>query len=435
MDETIKTILYYWMEKNIPNIKKRATELHIYLDIKPKKIIVVTGFRRAGKTFLIYGLMKELLEKHSKEEVLYINFNDERIPPRTEFLSELLPVIKSTFEKRTRYLFLDEVQEVPEWSKWLRRITDNEDFQIFVTGSSSKVSSREIPTELRGRALEVELYPLSFREFLDFNGISFDLKDIEYRENEFALLKKSLDEYLEYGGMPEVVEAPKTMKIEILQNYYRTVVAQDVIERFRVQNEEALKAMMLLLMNSTQYSVSKLHNTLKSQGHNVGKSTLISYIDHVASSYFLHPVYIFSTKVKDSMQYPRKPYFIDNGFITALSTRFGKDMGRYYENCIAIEYLRRGYRDGLFYWRDERGWEVDFVLRSDKGVERLVQVCYDLDNPETRDREMRSLVKASKELNCQNLYIINRDLDGIEEYRGVRIKLIPLWKFLLHEKA
>jgi hypothetical protein len=431
MDETIKTILYYWIEKDLPEIKERETDLQEYLDILPGKIPVVTGFRRTGKTFVLYDLIRELLGRYSKEELIYINFNDERIPRETRFLSDLIPTIRSTFDKSIRYLFLDELQEMPEWSKWLRRINDNEDIRIFVTGSSSKVSSKEMPTELRGRGLEIELYPLSFREFLGFNGISADLNDIRYRENELAGIKRYLDKYLKYGGMPEVVLAPESLKIEILQDYYRTVVARDVVERYDIKNEEALKAMILLLINSSHYSVSKMNNTLRSLGHRIGKTTMMNYIGYLSSSYFLQPVEIFSTKVKDSMQYQRKPYFIDNGFITALSTKMGKDLGRKYENCVAVELMRRGFRDNLYYWKNDKGWEVDFVLRTDEGVKKLIQVSYDIDDMETKDREIRALYQASKELGCEDLTIINGNAESFENYSDIKIKVIPLWKFLL----
>jgi len=431
MDRTIRTILYYWIEKEIPEIKRRHIDLTRYLQMTPGKIIVVTGFRRTGKTFLLYGLIKDLLKDLSKEEVIHIDFNDERIPPDTTFLTELIPVIRSTFEKRTQFLFLDELQEMNDWSRWLRRIHDQKDLRLFLTGSSSKVSSREIPSELRGRALEVEIFPLSFKEFLNYRGVSLNMDHIEFREMEYATLKRNLDEYLKYGGMPEVVDSPSSMKVEILQEYFRTVVGRDIVERYKVQNEAALKAMLLLLLNSTRYSVSKLHNTLKSQGHSVGKTTLFTYLGYVESSYFMNNVNMFSYNVKDPLQYPRKQYFIDNGFLTALSTTFGKDIGRSYENCVAIELLRRGLRENISYWRDDRGWEVDFVIRSDGKVVQLIQVCSDLDRPDTVSREIRSLIKASNELDCDDLLIIGGDRDKVEDIKGSNVRFVPLWKYLL----
>ena len=195
---------------------------------------------------------------------------------------------------------------MPDWSQWLRRIYDNYDIAIFVTGSSSKVSSHEIPTELRGRCLEVKVFPLSFKEFLAFKEIQIDSQSARYSENERATVVKALDEFLYYGGMPEVVLAPEDKKIEILQQYYSTVVSKDISERFRIRNDEALKALLRLLINSNRYSISKMYNTLKSMGYAVGKTSLANYIGYIESSYFLISVPVISPKIKERMQCPRQ---------------------------------------------------------------------------------------------------------------------------------
>ncbi|MDI6859486.1 MAG: AAA family ATPase, partial [Methanocellales archaeon] len=235
MKETIKTILYSWVEKRIPDVIPREISLETYLGMRPRKIVVITGFRRVGKTYLLFQLLNKLLSDKDKEQAVYINFDDERIPERTELLTELLPTIKRTFSKAPELIFLDEIQNIPNWSRWLRRIYDNENLEIFITGSSSKVSSREIPTELRGRCLEVKVFPLSFGEFFRFKNTDIDLKVVQYSESERTKLTRMLDEYLRYGGMPEVVLATEDKKFEILQQYYGTVVRRDIIERFRVK--------------------------------------------------------------------------------------------------------------------------------------------------------------------------------------------------------
>ena len=182
MDSTIKTVLYTWFDKKIPHIILRDYDISSYVTTKPKKIIVVTGFRRVGKTYIMYKLLSELTKEKDREQVIYINFDDERIPEQTGFLTELLPTIKKNIGSEIEFLFLDEIQNMPSWSKWLRRIYDNENLRIFITGSSSRVSSREMPTELRGRCLEVHCYPLSFTEFLRFKNVKIDLTAIPYSE-------------------------------------------------------------------------------------------------------------------------------------------------------------------------------------------------------------------------------------------------------------
>ena len=432
MQELLKTILYEWKERKLPQTIGREIDLKGYLCMVPSKIIVITGFRRVGKTYLLFQLIKEFLQKKDREEIVYINFEDERIPPKTEILTTLLPVIKQTFQKFPEILFLDEIQDIPNWSKWTRRIYDKEEIKIFITGSSSKMSAKEIPTEIRGRCLEIKVSPLSLKEFLKFKNMEIDFQRVRYSENQKARLVKALNEYLFYGGMPEVVLTNQEKKLEILQQYYKTVVRKDIIERFKIKNEEGLKALLLLLLNSTSYSFTKLYNTLKSLNYRIGKTTLLQYLSYIEDSYFAESVPIFSYKIKDHLQYPRKIYFVDNGFINALSTKFSKDLGRLYENLVFGELRRKSnFETEIFYWRGGNGKDVDFVIKESQKVKELIQVCYDIENYDTKKREINSLIRASKELKCDNLIIINQSIEREEKFKGKKIKFTPLWKWLL----
>ena len=433
MDKIIKTILAEWKGKNIPIIIPRDINLQDYLNLKINKIIVLNGFRRVGKTYILYGLANELLNFNSREEVIHINFEDERIPLKTEFLSSLLPNAEELFKQKIKYLFLDELHNIPNWSKWLRRIYDNNDIRIFVSGSSSKMSENEIPTELRGRFLEIRIFPLSFKEFLKFKKIDIDFKVLDYSEKERSLILKSLTEYLTFGGLPEVVLIDENKKFELSQSYYSTVIKRDIVERYKLKNEESLKALIKLLLDSKEYSISKSYNNLKSLGYEIGKSTLQKYISYIESSYFAFSLPIFSYKIKDQMQHPKKIYFIDNVFINSISTRFSNNFGRLYENIIAVELMRK--RKECYYWKNMEKEEVDFVLKKDSKIEQLIQVCYDISEPDTKKREIRALLKASKDLKCKNLLIINQNYFGEEEVEwfGIngKINFIPLWKWLL----
>jgi hypothetical protein len=321
---------------------------------------------------------------------------------------------------------------MPDWSRWLRRIYDNYDIALFVTGSSSKVSSHEIPTELRGRCLEVKVFPLSFKEYLAFKEITVDSQTVRYSENDRVTVVKALDEFLYYGGMPEVVLAPEEKKIEILQQYYSTVVSKDISERFRIRNDESLKALLRLLINSNRYSISKMYNTMKSMGYAVGKTSLSNYIGYIESSYFLISIPVLSPKIKEQMQCPRQIYLIDNGFISALSTRYSKNYGRLYENAVAVELMRRADFDTtIHYWKDRFGKEVDFVIKVGTEVRQLIQVCYEISHPDTKERETSAIVRASIELECDNLLIITSDYEGAEQIHKKNIAFIPLWKWLL----
>lgn len=437
MKEIIRTILSNWKSKELPEIIKRELDLYSYISLKPRKIIVVTGFRRVGKTYLILDLIKKLLRKSSREEVIHINFEDERIPEKIEFLTQLLPTIREFFSQDLKFLFLDEIQDIQNWSKWMRRIYDNENFDIFVTGSSSKTSSRHIPTELRGRFLEIRIFPLSFSEFLEFKKESFDIKTIDYSDNEKPRIMRLLNEYLEYGALPEIVLSRKDKKFEISQSYYKTVIGRDLVEKHNIKNEEALKALLRILLNSKQYSISKLYNTLKSLNYEIGKTTIQKYLGYIEDSYFMFSVPIFSYKIKDRLQYPRKNYFIDNSFINSISTRFSKNFDRMYENIVAV-YLLKKFGDSIFYWESEKKEEVDFVIKRNLKISQLIQVCYDILDLETKKREVKALLKASKELKCKNLLIITSDYqdEKIEEWFRIKrkIKYVPLWKWLLEYK-
>ncbi len=437
MDKIIRTILGEWKRKEIPTTLPREINLQDYLNIKVNKIIVLNGFRRVGKTYILYGLINELLKSNSREEIFHINFEDERIPLKTEFLSNLIPIANEVFSKKIKYLFLDEPHNIPNWSKWLRRIYDNENMKIFVSGSSSKMSEEEIPTELRGRFLELKIFPLSFKEFLKFKKLNFDMKLMEYSEAEKPFILKALTEYLTYGGLPEAVLIDKSKKLELAQSYYSTVVKRDIVERYKVDNEESLKALIKLLLDSKEYSISKSYNNLKSLGYKIGKSTLQRYLSYIENSYFAFSLPIFSYKIKDQMQYPKKIYFIDNVFINAISTKFSNNFGRLYENIVAVELKRR--KKECYYWKNTEKEEVDFVIKSEAKVSRLIQVCYDISDPDTKKREIKALLKASKDLKCNNLLVINQDYSGEEdlEWFGIKrkVKFIPLWKWLLKEEV
>jgi predicted AAA+ superfamily ATPase len=305
MREIIRTILSEWQDRVLPNVIERDVSLAPYLN--SEHVVVVKGFRRVGKTYLLYHQIKNLLKTHNKKEVTYFNFEDERIPLKKEFLGALIPAIKEVTGDSLKYLFLDEVQVMPEWSRWLRRVLDTEQIKIFITGSSSKISEREIPTELRGRYLEVELLPLSFNEFLRFKNISLDPTSLPESQNAACL--NYFTDYLEYGGMPAVVLAEEGLKREIILNYYNTLIRRDIIEKYKIRNEMVLKDLIKLLLNATHYTGSKLFRTLKSLDHSVGKATILKYVSYITDSFFMNELLEFSAKIKNQLQRERKIYF------------------------------------------------------------------------------------------------------------------------------
>jgi len=224
MNQLLKTLLYEWRDKKLPETLGRDSQLDVSPQTGSNTATVITGFRRVGKTYLVYEAIERLLETYSREEVIYLNFEDERVVnPTVEILTDLIPEIQATFGKKPKYLFLDELQLVPNWSKWVRRILDSESIQLYITGSSSKMSSSELPTELRGRALEVKVDPLSFKEFLRFKEAVVDNNKLLYVKEEAGRFSYLFNEYLVFGALPAVVLTAPEKKQELLQTYYQTV--------------------------------------------------------------------------------------------------------------------------------------------------------------------------------------------------------------------
>lgn len=412
MNEILETILKEWEVASLPDSFPRANPLRLSLfDDLPHRTLAVTGFRRVGKTYLLFGAIGELLKKFSRRDVVYVNFEDERIPEKTTILTALLPIIEKQYGRKPTYLFLDELQRIPLWSKWLRRMLDTEQIKIIVAGSSSKMSSIEVPTELRGRAWGQTVYPLTFGEFLTFKKVS--------QEGE-SKIGYYFNEYVRYGGLPDVVlSTQESQKRELLHEYLDVVTRREIMERFHLSDEAAVKTVLQLLFNSTLITLSKLADSLNSLQLPIAKTTVARYITYIESSYLFRQLYLYAPSVRAKLQYPRKTYFIDNGFLTAMSVKFGPNYGRLLENLVYWQLFKK-YGDALHYYRDERG-EVDFcVLENGKAVS-LYQVCYDMSDFETRDRELHILRRVGKRLGVADLYLIHGRIGEKVEEKGIRV--------------
>jgi len=427
-----------WQEIWVPKLKERNISLEI-LPKKVRKIITFTGIRRSGKTYMMFQLIKQLSKNIPKERIFYLNFEDERIEKAKETLTKIIPTLLKLYGngKKKYYLFLDEIQVMPEWSRWLRRVFDTyRNITFFVSGSSSKLSSKEIPTELRGRALNFEIFPLSFKEFLRFKNIELE-KNFEYSERKLSEVKRALSEYVEYGGFPEIVlEDSILQKKRIIQEYFKTIISRDIAERHKIKKIYLLHDFLRLLLNTTHFSVNKSVKVLHSQGKKVGKETLINYTNYARESYFCFFIPIFSYKIKEQLRYLQKVYFADNSFITNISFRFSKNYGRLYENIVALQLNRMKAKNPLleiYYWKNQTN-EVDFVIKQGLKVKQLIQVCYDIDDYDTKKRETNSLIKASEELKCKNLLVITEDYECEEKIKNKKIKFVPLWKWLLEKR-
>jgi len=438
---SMRDLLLEWQELWIPEYVPRDIDQSILFG-KTKKVVVLTGCRRSGKTYLMYQMMDDLQKKKGidRESIVYLSFEDERLPWTTETLTGLLPTLYELYGEREYYLFLDEIHHIPDWDRWVRRIYDrHQNINIVLASSSSKLSKREIPEALRGRTAVLEVFPLSFWEFLRFKGVP-EVDPARSTTLKLAKYKAHLREYLEFGGFPEVVlENTKRKKISIVQDYFRTIIALDIAERYNVKNRRALHDYIVMVLSQTYHSTSKMHRILKGQGMNIGKQTILAYPQYLEEVYMIFFVPIFSTKVKDRLYYPQKVYFIDNSFIHHIITKFSEDLGRGLENAAFLHLLRTQGREGIFYWKEKdkeagSGHEVDFVLVKAGHAHSLIQVCLDVTDKRTMEREMIGLELASKELDCDNLMVVTLDHEGVEKFNGKTIRFIPFMKWSVGSK-
>jgi len=433
----IKEIIFEYWENPLPEVKPRNFNFNLLnLDF----INDIVGIRRAGKTYLMYYLLRYLIQKKKidKRATIYINFENRRLYPLKEnYLNQLMEFIFSEklFEKFPKiYLFLDEIQNLDRWEQYIRSIYDEfkGKIKVLLSGSNEKLLQREYSRLLTGRHLTVRVFPLSFSEFLAFKGISLDRREI-ILERERSIIKKELENYIEFGGFPEVVLGEE--KKEILQQYFVDIITKDVLFKERIGKDITLVEELgtYLINNVAQLtSFRRLANFFQSRGRKISLPTLQHYYRLFEEAFLFFHSRIFSYKIKDQMQHPLKIYCIDSGLINTLSFRFSPDWGKLYENAVAVELRRRG--KNVYYWKDSQFREVDFVIKEGLGVSQLLQVCFEVDNEEIKKREIVSLLKASEELSCGNLLIITKELEGKEEVKNKKVTYCPLWKWLLKKE-
>jgi len=426
---TLKTIINEWKEIGIP---KDILERDYAIRPQKRKVTVLTGARMTGKTYLMFQTMKRLIESGVDENrVLYINFEDERVYENAEFLTELLPAIREEFGvSENIYLFLDEIHLIPKWNLWLRRNLMR-DLIIVISGSSSELMPDRIASSLGGRTRTYIVYPLTFREFLRFKRIKLE-NNVEYSMRKYDILYY-LKEYMIFGGFPEIARTQSRYeKIRELQEYFLAILHRDIIKRRNVDKPVELEVLYKLLADTTLFSASKMEKTLRSLGYRLSKTTILKYKDYGEKAYLIYQLEIFSTKIKDRLQYPRKVYFIDTGLRRAISTAWSTSETRILENLVFIELQRRKkLTEGIAYWRGRSNLEVDFVIEENLKPKRLIQVSYDPTSEETRKREEKALIEAMKELKISTAQIITWDYEEQRQINNKKIVYMPVWKLLL----
>lgn len=397
--------------------------------------LVLSGVRRAGKSSIAYLFVKDLMKEFEANETLIVNFEDPRFTAGLD-VKDLFKIyetyLKNLSPSADHLVVLDEVQNVRGWEKFVRYLIESKKVKTIVTGSSSKLMSKEISTALTGRHVDIEVFPLDFNEFLAFNGLKLRsfLDVIKSR----IKIRSLFDLYLKYGGFPEVVlsDSP-TRKKELLINYFVDITAKDVVRRFSIREIEKLENLVGAYITgiSSFQSFNRLKNLLGVSLDTVERHS--KYLELARMFIFLKK---FGYSAFEQIRSVRKVYIIDTGFYYVKGFRFSENIGKLMENLVVIELLRRKSTNSaleIYYWKDHQQREVDFVLKEELEIRQLIQVTYSSGRDDIERREIKGLLKASEELNCNNLLVITWDYEEEEEEEknGRRVRFLPLWKWLL----
>jgi len=413
----------WWTEDFSIDYVPRDVEKKVSKWLERKEIIPITGCRRSGKTTLMYLTIDKLLDETDKENILFIKCDDERVEDQN-LIESAREKHKEIFDPEGRiYLFLDEIQEIKDWDKTVKRIYDLEEkTKIFFSGS--RLLKSELSSSLAGRSVHFEVYPFSFTEFLTTKGFEW--------ENRTELISKSskaknlLREYLQWGGFPEIVlEKDEEKKKELLRFYSDSILYRDVIKRSRINKPDKVEKLKNYLLSN----FTNLLNYSKIGSHlNVSTDTVSSYIHRMEESYFFFSVPLFSYSVKKQQVNPKKIYCIDNGIRNSVGFKFSDDIGRLYENTVFLQ-LKRKY-DEIYYWHGKDN-EIDFLIKEGNEIKHAIQVCSEIS--EAEEREVNSLLQGMDEFDIDEGTIITGDIRKEKKIENKKIRYVPLWEWGLSE--
>lgn len=430
MIETIKSILLDFQEMRL----ETGVPRRLRIETLPGKAAVCIGVRRGGKSTYLFQVIQRLLDGGvSRKNILYVNFFDDRLHNlRQDNLGLIAEAYYSIYPEKknteTVYCFFDEIQSAPGWEPFIDRMMRTEKCEVYLTGSSARMLSKEIATQMRGRALSWEIFPFSFREFLDFKGIEIEGA---LSTKKRLLVQKAFEEYWESGGFPEVVGLPRHLRIKIHQEYLHAILFRDLVERHDVSHPKAVTDLTHRLMDNTAslYSINSLTGHLKALGHKVPKSAVSDCLEWFEDAYFLFTVRIFDASAARRDTNPKRIYCVDHAMVTSVSSGILVNSGHLLENLVFTA-LRRLYPE-IYYYKTKTGREVDFIVPMRGRPPMLVQVCESMAEPQTRKREMTALSEAMAELGLKTGTIVTRGEDERTDVEAGTIDVAPAWRFLL----
>jgi predicted AAA+ superfamily ATPase len=383
--------------------------------LKQREIISIVGVRRSGKSSLLRLLAQDIMDK--------ADFTDFKPSDFEKILEASDEVLEPGGKK---YFFLDEVQKVSGWERWLNRLYELENIKILVTGSNTDLISSKVSSSLTGRSRQVANFPFSFREYLAFKGHAGTGKDRPLRREDKGAIRKHLSEYVRIGGFPEVV---KIGDESLLEQYFKDILYRDVIAGHSVRNQREVRELALYLASNPGaiLSLANLKNMIQVKSLN----TVKNYLEMFEGVFLFMRLNLFDFSVKRQIYNPPKFYPVDTGLSDAVGFHSSPNEGKALETLVFLDMKRKG--QDVYYWKSKRGKEVDFVVRKGRKVEEAVQVSLSLKGPGTMEREIDGLKSAQEELGAKHLVLITENEEREIKESGLRIQVIPLWKRLLAE--
>ena len=409
----------------------------VVLPIDADEIITIPGVRRCGKSTLMEIAINRLLSKGvRKENILWIGFDDERIKYMTvEELDIIIQAYREMYpdtELKDVWMFFDELPLVEGWEYFVLRLFKGSCKHIYVCGSNASTLSAEMKSALRGWPREIEVWPLSFREYLRFRGVDAD----SHLEQDKARVQVSFDEYNRLGGMPEpALLSVVSEKYRKLQDYFDVMILRDLVEHWQISKPQMVRYFLKRVMTTigSRLSVNAIYREIKASGRKVTKDDLYDWLAWAQSIYLVRKLDVYSRSVKSEVSLPGKYYVTDVGLRSAVIPLQSDDDGKRLENTVYLELIRRkSHNEELSYFNGDG--ECDFVVSEGEVVKRLVQVTWDMADVETRTREFSGILEAARATGCRDLSIITRDEEGEEIHGDLTVRIVPVCKFLLSKK-
>lgn len=435
MNEELKSIV---TEQIIDNQQARfapACPRSLHIKTLADVISIVMGVRRCGKSTLMESIMVDLISKGTpRENIVWLNFSDDRFLPLHQggwdtIHSVYYSLYPDKRHKEKVYFFFDEIQIYPNWELFVERLRREENCEIYITGSSARMLSKEIGTALRGRTLSWELFPFSFGEYLTRCNPPKNKRSSNYRLH----MQNAWARYKEEGGFPAVFGIESPLRRQLHQEYFNALLLRDIIERYDVRTPQVLRHLSNRVINGigTLFSVRKVHDEVKSLGYSLSRDTISQFLQWMEDAYFIFAVPAYSASIARQAREFRKLYCVDHAMAASLSTRILQNRGQMLENMVFCA-LRRITPD-VYYYRTKENYEVDFISILNNGEKVLVQVCEDMSTPETRARELRALSAAMAETGLTTGYIVTESHSETVGTNNGTIRCIPAPEFLAED--